>query len=342
MSPVTAPRPLPVLPDQFLAQIEAAVDAGPALDAQLAALDPARFTSVFLVGCGGSLFTFAPLRCLLDRSPVPVFTFNSDELVLRRPARLGPGALVIVSSTRGATRETAAAARAARAAGASVIGVTQNPDSIVAAASEHVLLHQGVEAKQVILAQIGWSLLRAFGAASDEELDRAMTALRQSPPAFAQAHYEWDDQLAEMARLLHTEPVLYVLGSGPLEGAAQTLAMCYLQEMLKLNAAAISAGEFLHGPFEVITDEVPVILLKGDDVTRPMADRAERFLRQYTRKLWVLDAAALQLGSVDAPLRPLVGDLVLGSTVLNRIAEHFAALTGRRLTDRRYMWKIDY
>jgi fructoselysine-6-P-deglycase FrlB-like protein len=65
-------------------------------------------------------------------------------------------------------------------------------------------------------------------------------------------------------------------------------------------------------------------------------------LHQYTGKLWVLDAAALQLGSVDQPLRPLVGDLVLGSTVLNRIAEHFAAWTGRRLTDRRYMWKIDY
>jgi len=342
MPPVTAQQSLPVLSDQFIAQIEAAVDAGPALDAYLTSLDPARFTSVFLVGCGGSLFTFAPLRCLLDRSPVPVFTFNSDELVLRHPARLGPGALVIASSTHGATRETAAAARAARAAGATVIGVTQDPDSIVAAACEHILPHQGVEAKQVVLAQLGWSLLRALGAASDAEFDQAMTALRQSPPAFAQAHYEWDDKLAEMARQLHTEPVLYVLGSGPLEGAAQTLAMCYLQEMLKLHAAAISAGEFLHGPFEVITDEVPVILLNGDDVTRPMADRAERFLRQYTRKLWVLDGAALRLDSVDAPLRPLVSDLVLGSTMLNRIAEHFAAWTGRRLTDRRYMWKIDY
>ena len=50
--------------------------------------------------------------------------------------------------------------------------------------------------------------------------------------------------------------MIYVLGSGPLEGAAQTLAMCYLQEMQKLNATAISAGEFLHGPFEVITEDV--------------------------------------------------------------------------------------
>lgn len=342
MPAAPAPVLLPALPDQFMAQVEAAVDAGPALDACVTGLDPARFANVFLVGCGGSLFTFAPLRCLLDRSPVPVLAFNSAELVLRRPALLGPGSLVIVSSTHGATRETAEAAHAAHAAGAAVIGVTQDPDSIVAAACEHVLLHQGVEAKQVVLAQVGWSLLRAFGAASDEEFGLAVAALRQSPAAFAEAHYEWDERLAQLARELRTEPVLYVLGSGPLEGAAQTLAMCYLQEMLKLNAAAISAGEFLHGPFEVITSEVPVILLKGDDVTRPMAERAERFLQQYTRKLWVLDAAALRLSSVDRSARSLIGDLVLGSTVLNRIAEHLASLTGRRLTDRQYMWKIDY
>jgi fructoselysine-6-P-deglycase FrlB-like protein len=340
--PVTAPELLPALPAQFKAQIEAAVENGPALDAYVASLEPARFSSVFLVGCGGSLFAFAPLRCQLDRSPVPVFTFNSDELVLRRPALLGPGSLVIVSSTRGTTKETALAARAARASGATVVGITQDADSIVAAACGHVLLHQGIEAKQVILAQLGWSLLKALGAAPDPEFRQATAALARSPQAFAQAHVEWDDQLAELARALHPEPVIYVLGSGPLEGAAQILAMCYLQEMQKLHAAAISAGEFLHGPFEVITEDVPVILLKGDDATRPMAERAERFLRQYTAKLWVLDAAALQLDGMDSAGRPLVADLVLGSTVLNRIAEHFASWTGRPLTSRRYMWKIDY
>jgi fructoselysine-6-P-deglycase FrlB-like protein len=342
MSPVTESPSLPALPGQFAAQIEAALDAGPRLEAYVAGLDPAQFSAVFLVGCGGSLFTFAPLRCLLDRSPVPVFTFNSAELVLRRPALLGPGALVIVSSTHGATSETAEAALAAAAAGATVIGVTQDQESIVAHACQHVLLHQGVEAKQVVLAQIGLALLRVFGGVSAAEYDAVMAGLRQSTAAFALAHTEWDDQLGRLAAALHAEPVIYVLGSGPLEGAAQTLAMCYLQEMQTLNAAAIGAGEFLHGPFEVIDDEVPVILLKDAGVTRPMADRVERFLRQHTRKLWVLDAAALELDSVDAPARPFIADLVLGSTVLNRVAEHFAARSGRPLTDRRYMWKIDY
>ena len=255
---------------------------------------------------------------------------------------LGPTALVIVSSTHGATKETAAAAALARAAGATVIGVTQDAASIVARASEHIVLHQGVEAKQIVLAELGWSLLRALGSADQHECADATAALAASAPGFARAHVEWDERLSSMACTLHTEPVIYVLGSGPLEGAAQTLAMCYLQEMQNLNAVAISAGEFLHGPFEVVTDQTPVVLLKGDDVTRPMADRAERFLRQHTGKLWVLDAADLELPGVTPASRPFLADLVLGSTTLNRIAEHFASWTGRPLTDRRYMWKIEY
>jgi fructoselysine-6-P-deglycase FrlB-like protein len=271
-----------------------------------------------------------------------VFTINSHELVLRQPRLLGPGSLVIASSTHGTTQETATAARFAREAGATVIGVTQDPGSPVAAECQKVFLHDGVEAKQVILAQLGWFLLKAWGAASAQEYQQVAAALGASAQVFRAANTCWDDRLAQLAHELYQEPVIYVLGSGRLQGAAETLAMCYLQEMQKLHAVAISAGEFLHGPFEVITADVPVILLTGDDVTGPMADRAERFLRQYTKKLYVLDAADLPLDPVAEPMRPLIADLVLGSTVLNRIAEHFAAWTGRPLTERRYMWKIEY
>lgn len=154
-------RELAAIPADYALKIHAAVDNGDAMDAFVQSAADAGITNVFLVGCGGSLFSFGPLRTILDRSPVPVLAFNSDELVLRRPAALGPGSFVVTSSTRGETAETARAAAAARAAGAVVVGVTQDPNSVVAAECEQVL-HEGMEAKQVLLAQIGWSLLRAW------------------------------------------------------------------------------------------------------------------------------------------------------------------------------------
>jgi fructoselysine-6-P-deglycase FrlB-like protein len=328
------------LPADFRAKIRAAVDARAEVDALARSVADAGLTHVFLAGCGGSLFSYGPMRAILDRLPVPVSTFNSDELLLRRPAGLGPGALVVASSTRGETAETARTAAAARAAGAIVVGVTQDPASIVAAECEHVLLHQGIEAKQVLLAQLAWSLLRATGAG--DGYDDAMAALDAAPDAFLASVEESDEALDRIARALHDEPILYVLGSGPLESAAQTLAVCYLQEMQWKHAVPVGSGEFLHGSFEVVTDDLPVLVLVGEDATRPMGERVLAFLDRYTAKAHRLDARALTLPGIEPSMRPFIGSLVMASTLLGRLAEHFQACTGHALTDRRYMWKVQY
>lgn len=340
MPTATPAQTLTPIADDYLTRIQAAVDGNLEVDGLIRSIVERGVSQVFLVGCGGSLFSFGPLRMVLDRSPVPVFTFNSDELLLRRPHGLGPGSLVIASSTRGETAETARAAAAARAAGATVVGITQDPSSIVAVECEHVMLHEGIEAKQVLLAQVGWSLLRALGAAP--EYDEAMAALAVAPQAFLEAVRESDAALDAIAEALHDEPVVYVLGSGPLESAAQTLAVCYLQEMQWKHAVAVGSGEFLHGSFEVVTDDVPVLVLVGEDATRPMGERVRRFLDRYTGKAHYLDAAELSLGGVCVPMRPFIGSLVMASAVLGRLAEHFEAWTGHPLEDRRYMWKVEY
>jgi fructoselysine-6-P-deglycase FrlB-like protein len=339
--PTTAPvQPLAPLPDDYVPRIRAAVDARDQVDGLVQKLVDDGITNVFLVGCGGSLFTFGPLRTLLDRCPLPVFVFNADELLLRRPAALGPGSLVVASSTRGETAETARAAAAARAAGATVVGITQDPQSIVAVECEHLLLHEGIEAKQVLLAQLGWSLLRATDAAP--EYDDAMAALDALPGIFLASIRESEERLDAIAAALHDEPVVYVLGSGPLESAAQTLAVCYLQEMQWKHAVPVGSGEFLHGSFEVVTDDLPVLVLIGEDPTRPMGERVLRFLERYSGKVHTLDAAALGLDGVRPAMRPFVGSLVMASALLGRLAEHFAAWTGHPLTERRYMWKVEY
>jgi fructoselysine-6-P-deglycase FrlB-like protein len=328
------------LPDDYASKIQAAVDGLERVHSLVRSLVDDGVVNVFLVGCGGSLFTFGPLRMLLDRAPVPVFAFNSDELLLRRPAALGPGSLVIASSTRGETGETARAAAAARAAGATVVGVTQDPASVVAVECEHVLLHDGIEAKQVLLAQLGWSLLHATGVAAD--YDDAMTALKLAPEFFVASVRESEEALDAIAAALHDEPVVYVLGSGPLESAAQTLAVCYLQEMQWRHAVPVGSGEFLHGSFEVVTDGLPVIVLVGEDATRPMGLRVRRFLDRYSGNAHYIDAATLSLDGIDASMRPFIGSLVVGSALLGRLAEHFAAWSGHALSERRYMWKVDY
>ncbi|MCY7931444.1 SIS domain-containing protein, partial [Bacillus inaquosorum] len=44
-----------------------------------------------------------------------------------------------------------------------------------------------------------------------------------------------------------------------------------------IHSHAIHAGEYFHGPFEIIDESVPFIILLGLDETRPLEERALTF-----------------------------------------------------------------
>jgi fructoselysine-6-P-deglycase FrlB-like protein len=343
MSQVRQPlRPLGRLPETFTADLEQAVT--PEIEAQVTefvekALRPTTRV-IYLVGCGGSLFMFGAMRFLLERSPIPAVALNADEFMLRSPAALGPDSIVIAGSTNGGTPETARAVRFAREAGAPVLLVTKDPESVVAQEAADIVLHRSVEAKQVLQGLIAYALLRAQGVADD--YDEAVAVFRDCAPAFETSVRELDEHLRDIAAACVDEACVYVLGSGPLEGAAQTFAACYLQEMQLKHAVATGSGEFLHGAFEVIDGNVPVIVLLGEDVTNPMGQRALRFLERYNTRNHVIDAATLSLPGVPKSLRGTVGSFVMASCVTARLAQHFEAFSGRPLSERRYMWRVEY
>ena len=68
--------------------------------------------------------------------------------------------------------------------------------------------------------------------------------------------------------------------------------MCILEEMQWIRTRPVHAADFFHGTLELVEDGVSVLLLKGEDAARPLADRVEAFVPRYSGKLAVLDAAA--------------------------------------------------
>ena len=152
---------------------------------------------------------------------------------------------------------------------------------------------------------------------------------------------ESDPQCHQIATQWKDEPITYVLASGPNYGVAYCLAMCYLQEMQWMHAASFNAGEFFHGAFEVATDQTPWLVWLGEDDTRPMAERALTFLKQYAKKTIAVDSRDLSLPGVEPRQRPIVTPLAL-STVMTRLPQHYEAVRGHSLEQRRYMFKVDY
>lgn len=319
--------------------------------AQEAVADGLR--DVWFVACGGSLYASSPAGYLLSRGArsFTAHRVHASEFNYLRPAAVGPDSLVVVGSHSGKTPETLEAIKTARSLGVRrIVGIGRDAGSPLALGVDHMFAYNSKETvwepKQVLLAYLTHGLLTASGdqdAAAEQVAAASYAAL---PGVLRAAVASQDDALAQIAAKLSGEPAIQppciqVLGSGPNEDVARCLAMCYLQEMQWLNAAAFNAGEFFHGAFEVVTEGMPVILFMGRDVTRPAAERTARFLDKYTKLGFRIDAAGLDLPGVAPESYAEIDPIVLGSTAV-RLAQHFESVTGHSLDLRRYMFKVEY
>jgi len=305
--------------------------------------------NLFLVGCGGSLndFSAASFRC--DRSArFPTFCLNSEESNRRRPALLGPGSVVLIASHNGTTRETIEAARWSRSAGARVFGFTKDETTELAAQCDEVFTYHSdrtiLAPKQVLISLMVAALLREAGAKLNfASMEQAFAAV---PSAFELAVQEAEASFHEIATGFAAEPSTYVLSAGPNQGAGYGFATCYLMEMQWKHASWFNANEFLHGAFEVVQPDTAVLLFKGEDETRPVIDRVEidrveAFLHKNTKRCRAIDSMDYSLPGVPALRSGDISPLLL-STLSKRLAEHYQAVTGHSLKDRRHMFKTTY
>jgi fructoselysine-6-P-deglycase FrlB-like protein len=339
--------PLKPLPTEPRAGLKIALGQRAEIEALAAHVVADGLKNVFLTGSGGGLLTHTPVQYILERGTArfPTFAYSANELIYRNPAALGPGTLVLIASNTGATPEVVEAATFARAAGATIVSYTRLADSLLAQASDTAFTYgddEGVgDPKQTAEALTVLAILRETGDLAPAAYDAHVRALEALPDALLHAVAQSEDLNHRIAEALKDEPIIYVLGSGPNVGVAYCLAMCYLQEMQWKHAAHFDAAEFLHGAMEVVTDDTAVILYMGEEATRPIDERAKRFLDSYTKNAWYVDARDLALPGIETALRPFVSTYALFA-LQSRLAEHFEAVRGHDLKNRRYMFKVQY
>lgn len=331
--------------DRFVPIVEAALGERDRAEQIARDVIAAGLENVFLVGCGGSLNDFGSIHYVLESrsTAFPAFHMNSDEFIVRRPGSLGTGSLVLVASHNGTTKETLEAARVAREAGALVIAFTKDNSTPLAPLADDVFVYESdrtiLAPKQVLITQLGYALLEASGVAGDYDgIRRAFDAL---PTALDVAHDEADAFFPAIAEAMTAGGHRYVLAGGPNYSVGYGMAMCYFLEMQRLGATAFHANEFFHGAFEIIDNDTPVLVWRGEDASSGQIDRLEAFLGRYNDNTHCVDSRRFALEGVPVGLRGEVTPLLL-STLSKRLAEHLEAVTGNPLTRRRYMFTVEY
>ncbi|MBL9050887.1 MAG: SIS domain-containing protein [Tabrizicola sp.] len=215
---------------------------------------------------------------MMRETGLPVTSLPPSIFSLGHGVRLTDAAVLVVSQS-GASDDLVRSAQGARAAGATVIALTNAPDSPVEAAADTTLrIGAGPElavpaTKSVVGAIAGGmalisALVPSYGPRATASA-QGLAALQDKTLPNTRAI------LAALLRASH----VYVIGRDTGYGAAQELAL-KLKECCALHAEAYSSSEVLHGPLQLVTNPLLILILDTEQPdVQPSLDTAEARFR---------------------------------------------------------------
>ena len=315
------------------------------IDTTIAALLDRGATNVYFLGTGGAAILMQPAAQLLQaKSNFPAFAPHAAELVLGGSRHLGKGSIVVIPSLSGTTKESVAAMEYCRARGATIVTLVGHAATPLGEGGDHVFVNfaeDDTSSESFYLQSlfIALSIMRHRG-----EFDGYASFVadaKRLPEALLAVKRRFDPEAEAFAERIKDTPWHIITGAGSVWPQAFYYGMCILEEMQWIRTRPVHASDFFHGTLELVEDGVSLILLKGEDEYRPLADRVEAFARDKTDRLTVFDTAGQELAGISSATRALISPIVL-ATMLERVSDHLARKRNHPLTTRRYYRRVAY
>lgn len=229
-----------------------------------------KWHQIYIVACGTAYHAGLVGKTILEKTlKIPVFVEVASEFRYREPM-LDENTLVIVISQSGETADTLEGAREAKAAGASVLAITNVVGSSIARESDMVVyLWAGPEisvastkaytSMLIALYLIGFYFGDVAGRVDEAEMQTMLRALEALPEQAEEILApENIDRIKAIAAEYKEAKDLFYIGRGMDWAVAQEGAL-KLKEISYIHAEAYAAGELKHGTLALISDETPVI-----------------------------------------------------------------------------------
>ncbi len=306
-----------------------------------------KLRSVYFVACGGSWASQCCGFMLLEnQNALGLATghVNSNEFVHSMPRTVNRNSVVIVTSMK-ATAESVEALTAAKAAGAYTIAITGGPTTLMAETADGFVVYTHSENwtcamhSQAMSVRIAAEILNQFDTfgkygATIEALD----SLNERYEAVRQRNLT---RAIRFALDYKDEKLFHIFSCGAMYGAGYGAAYCHLMEMQQLNAIPVNSSEYFHGIFESTVPELPSVIFMNLGSARELDERALKFLKQFSNRLVILDAAEFGLDDVDAGIVEYIAPLIT-SPLFRMYVEKLSVERKHPMQLRRYMWKFDY
>lgn len=332
-------------PVKYLAVEQGAADLADPIDKAIGREFDMGLRNIAFWGVGGVAFLNMPAaRLLQTSSPFPTYVDMGAEAVLTDNTNVGPGTLVVFTSVSGTTKEAIAALEFAKKKGARIMTLVGAPDTPLAKLADVTFYNQCADptsSENFYLQTLFVALSILRRTTEYPQYQRVVSELKTLPKLLVGVKEQFEPRAAAFAAEIRDEQHHIITGSGNAWYEAWYYAMCILEEMQWIWTRPIHASDFFHGTLELLEANTSIWILKGEDATRPLADRVERFALTVSKKVRVFDSRDFNLAGLSQDVRALASPIVFAAA-FERLSSHIEKARGHDLTIRRYYKKGDF
>jgi glutamine---fructose-6-phosphate transaminase (isomerizing) len=286
--------------------------------------------NIYITGIGSSWHASLAVGTLFEYQGVPVHVVDASELL--HEVRLPQQSVLIVLSRSGKSVEVVGLIENVEAAGASVIGITNTPESRLATRAEVVLpmaaaFDQNISITMYSALTLVGGLLAAtvtgtFGRRLVTDLGTLLDDTEKSLK-------KWQEQIQDN-RWFAKEMNTYFLGRGGSLASANEARLLW-EEAAKSPACAMTTGGFRHGPQEIVNSGLRVMMWLDPDRMHQQDLALAKDLAQRGVEVALIGRDASQQSAalaLDTPAAPERWHFLTDIVPAQLAAEHFARLRG--------------
>ncbi|MET3852444.1 SIS domain-containing protein [Paenibacillus sp. OAE614] len=302
------------------------------------------YSNIFMIGAGGTIAMMYPYEYILkSSSKIDVHAEIAAEFLVMNNKHFSKDSVCIFTSVSGTTKETIEAIEYCKERGATTFALVAEPDTPITKLVDHCITTGSEKHSFDTFFMLLYMVVFRFMYNNNEfpQYEQFTKEVALLPQAILDAVKAFDKR-AEAFAIEHKDTNYHMMvGSGNLWGNTYSYAMCVLEEMQWIPAKSIHAAEFFHGTLELVVEDTSVILLKGEDETRPLADRVERFAEKVTKRLTVIDTKDFAMEGISDEFRKHFA-VSINWALLSRISVYLERERNHPLTLRRYYRKMEY
>ena len=270
-----------------------------------------KFGAVILTGMGSSYHVLHPVCIQLVESGITAMMVETSELVHYQSHLFTPQNLIVAVSQSGESAEMVRLL-AANKGRSRLIGVTNTHGSSLARESDAAILMRAGEEFSVSCKTYVTSLLalKWLGdSLTGRHLESSKIELALAIPAVHGYLQQWEKHVESFSAYMKNARHFFLVGRGPSLAAVGTGALI-VKESDRFHAEGMSSAAFRHGPLEMLSPEMFVLVFLGDHKTADLNRRlVDDISQQNGHAVLVSEQAevdACRLPASSSAIRPIL------------------------------------